>query len=98
MSGWIKSAIHYLTPSNQRPIINARIRNPLKLEILEDRITPATSLAPPTLLNPATAIPVDQASYSILGNLQEPGKNGAAIQAFLDGNHNGIFDAGVDTL
>src|SRR5688572_30712936 len=68
------------------------------LEALEDRIAPATSLAPPTILDPAAAIRVDQDSYTIRGTLQQPAKNGATILAYLDSNRNGAYDVGVDAL
>src|SRR4051812_42646593 len=37
----------------------------LSLGTLEARVTPATGLAPPTVLDPAAAIRVDQAAYTI---------------------------------
>ncbi|MBY0229061.1 MAG: hypothetical protein K2W96_07270 [Gemmataceae bacterium] len=69
-----------------------------RLEWLEDRVVPATSLASPTLLDPAAVVRVDQSSYAITGNLQQAAKNGTSIQAFRDSNANGAYDAGTDAL
>ncbi len=79
------------------PLTATRFARPW-LESLEDRITPATSIAPPTVLDPAAAVRVDQASYSILGSLQAAAKNKTTILAYSDSNHNGVYDAGVDAL
>src|SRR4051812_27553924 len=49
----------------------------LTLESLEDRIAPATSLAPPTLLDPTAGIRIDQVAYTIRGAFQQAAKNGA---------------------
>jgi hypothetical protein len=58
----------------------------LTLESLEERITPAARLAPPALLDPAAAIRVDQASYSIRGTLAEAAKKGTTVYAYRDSN------------
>src|SRR5262245_30833178 len=96
MTRWNKRSIHDRALSKQLTSTRKCAR-PL-LEPLEDRIAPATSLAPPTLLDPTAATRVDQAAYSIRGTLQQPAKNGTTIQAFRDSNQNGAFDAGVDAL
>jgi hypothetical protein len=78
----------------------ARARKTARLALgsLEDRVTPATGLAPPTLLDPAAAVRVDQATYTIRGTLAEAAKNGATVSAYRDSNNNGVYDAGVDAL
>jgi hypothetical protein len=96
MIRWIKRATRRRARSERRA--GPRKSGRLALESLEDRITPATSLAPPTLLDPTAAIRVDQASYTIRGVLQEATRNGAAILAFRDSNQNGVFDARADRL
>src|SRR5215213_6265135 len=70
----------------------------LTLESLEDRIAPATALAPPTLLDPTAAIRVDQDSYTIRGALQVAAKDNTTVSAYRDSNANGAYDAGVDRL
>src|SRR3954463_14059650 len=85
-------------PARGNRSARARKKARLALGTLEDRVTPATALAPPTLLDPTAAIRVDQASYTIRGTFAEAAKNGATISAFRDTNQNGIYDAGVDAL
>src|SRR5436190_22984726 len=70
----------------------------LALESLEDRITPAAALAPPSILDPTTAVRVDQSSYLIRGALKEAAKAVTNVSAYRDSNQNGIFDAGRDAL
>ncbi len=70
----------------------------LTLETLEDRTTPATGLAAPTLLDPTAAVRVDLGSYSIRGALAEAAKSGTSVLAYRDTNSNGAYDAGIDAL
>src|SRR5205823_6160289 len=78
----------------------ARARNKTRLALgsLEDRVTPAQTLAPPTLLDPTAALRVDQVTYLIRGTLQEAAKNGTTVSAFRDTNNNGVYDPGTDAL
>ena len=96
MIGWIKRAMNEGAPS-KRPA-KARRSTSLWVESLEDRITPATTLAAPRLLDPIAVVRVDQASYTIRGALQEPAKNDTTIQIYRDSNRNGVYNAGVDAL
>jgi hypothetical protein len=68
----------------------------LALEPLEDRITPAVTLAPPILLDPAMAVRVDQGSYVLRGTLQQAATSTVTATAYRDTNLNGVFDANVD--
>ena len=70
----------------------------LALESLEDRITPAAALAPPTILDPATAVRVDQSSYVLRGALTQSASAVTNVSAYRDSNQNGVFDAGRDAL
>lgn len=96
MISWLKR------PSFRRPYVNKTVAIPkrtrLGIEQLEDRLTPATSLASLTLLDPGQPVRVDQATYTISGNLSQAARNGTAIQAYRDSNQNGTYDAGVDVL
>jgi hypothetical protein len=94
----IMNALYRCAPS-LRPIgmrKSASIRFRPRLEALEDRTTPATSLAPPTFVDPLVPVQVDQSTYTLKGTLQQVAKNGAMIEAFRDSNQNGVYDAGVD--
>src|SRR6187455_2462894 len=95
MIRWMERAEHRPARS-KRPASTSKRPARLTLESLEDRIAPATALAPPTLLDPTAAIRVDQDAYTIRGSLQEAAKNGATIQVYRDSNQNGAYDAGVD--
>ena len=68
----------------------------LALESLEDRIAPATALAPPTLSDPTAAIRVDQDSYTLRGALPVAAKVDTTVTAYRDSNANGVYNAGVD--
>src|SRR5436190_19335903 len=95
MFKWIKSAKRRLTrrtPAHKRSRFTR-----LMLESLEDRITPAT-LAPPTILDPPTAVRVDQGSYVIRGSLQAAATVVTNVSAYRDSNLNGVYDAGRDSL
>lgn len=69
-----------------------------QLELLEDRLAPATGLTAPTILDPTETIRVDQSSYTISGSLEEPAKNKTFIEVYRDSNQNGTFDKGIDGL
>src|SRR4051794_5921718 len=97
MIRWTERAEHRRARS-KRPARAWKRLARLTLESLEDRITPATALAPPTLLDPIAAIRVDQDSYAIRGALQAAAKNGTTIQAYRDSNRNGVYDAGQDAI
>src|SRR4051794_21413595 len=97
MLRWIKRAMSYLTRSSKLIGTGMGFSRPM-VEALEDRIAPATSLAPPTLLDPPAAIRIDQDSYIIRGTLQEAAKNGVTVQAYADTNANGVYDPGKDLL
>jgi hypothetical protein len=96
MTPWNTQAIHR-RPLTKRPSSALKYFRP-RLETLEDRITPASALAPPTLLDPIVPVRVDQAIYTMRGNFSEIAKDKATVQAFRDSNLNGIYDAGVDAL
>jgi hypothetical protein len=70
----------------------------LALESLEDRITPAAALPPPTILDPTTAVRVDQSSYVLRGALTQPASALTNVSAYRDSNQNGVFDPGRDAL
>jgi hypothetical protein len=84
-------------PRSKRPAHTIKYARPA-LEALEDRITPASKLSPPVLLDPAALTRVDQSAYTITGNLQEAAKNGTTVQVFRDSNQNGVYDVGTDAL
>lgn len=93
MFRWIdRAARRSRTPSRK----NRRSR--LVVRPLEDRVTPATSIAPPTISDPTAALRVDQGTYAIQGTLPQAAKNGTAIQAYRDSNANGAYDPGTDVL
>jgi hypothetical protein len=93
---WINRAL-FTRALRKRPIKFGN-RTRISLEALEDRTTPATSLASPTLLDPITPVRVDLGSYAIRGNLADPAKNGTSALAYRDSNQNGTYDANVDAL
>src|SRR5690242_11313518 len=96
MFSWTK---HLVEPTTHRTrTVRNRPNARPWIETLEDRITPATTLATPTILDPSAAVRVDQASYLLRGTLAEPAKNGTAIQVYRDSNQNGVYNAGVDAL
>ena len=66
----------------------------LLIESLEDRITPAVTLAPPTILDPTTELRVDQSRYAIRGTVEAASVT-TKVTAFRDSNQNGVFDAGA---
>jgi hypothetical protein len=81
----------------KRPTTPRRNTTRLLLEPLEDRLAPATLLAPPRLLSPTTAaVRVDQNIFAIRGVLREPAEKLTFITAFRDSNENGRFDFGRD--
>src|SRR5687768_11311404 len=96
MIRWINRAMHRRARSKRPSGVRKTVR--LTLKSLDDRITPATPLSPPTLIDRTAAVRVDQDSYLIRGALQEPAKLGTTVQAYIDSNQNGTFDARVDAL
>ena len=93
MISWIKRAVLPVTPKKSA----RRAAYPrLSVEMLEDRITPATTLAPPTILDPVGVLRLDQPSYTMRGTIQEAAKNGTSIVIYRDSNQNGVYNAGVD--
>jgi len=97
MIGWMKRSDRHLVRGKRLPAARKTAAR-LALEGLEDRITPATSLAPPAILDPTAAVRVDQNSYTIRGTLQTAAKNGTTISAYRDSNQNGVYNPGVDVL
>src|SRR4051794_23478298 len=98
MSRWMERPEHSRSRSQGKRRGRVRKSVCLTQESLEDRITPATAMAPPTVLDPTALLRVDQASYTIRGALQSAAKNGTTIQAYRDSNQNGVYDAGQDAL
>lgn len=97
MFRWLKRAT--AQPSHRKPTARVRTRRTsLLLESLEDRLTPAGTLAPPGLLDPSAALRVDQDSYTVRGTLQQAARNNTTVSAYLDSNANGVYDASVDAL
>src|SRR4051794_23353299 len=87
MIRWIQRAARH-NPRSRKPASPwKRVR--LGIEWLEDRTTPATMLASPTLLDPVAPIRVDLSTFAIRGSLVESAKNGTTVQAYRDSNHNG---------
>src|SRR5689334_16538197 len=70
----------------------------LGMESLEDRITPAVTLLPPTIVDPGAAVRVDQPAYSVRGSLGSAATAATNVYVYRDSNQNGIFDAGQDKL
>lgn len=96
MTRWI--ARRLFTRPMRKPPTSVRKLTRLGLEALEDRTTPATGLAAPTLLDPTVAVRVDQPSYGVSGRLAEPAKNGTSVLAYADTNLNGRYDTATDAL
>ncbi|MBC7854412.1 MAG: hypothetical protein IAF94_13345, partial [Pirellulaceae bacterium] len=96
MFGW-------MMPAKRRRARNKRLSRTrsrftrLALEALEDRITPAT-LVPPMILDPVSAVRVDESRYIIRGTLQATASAVTTVTAYRDSNQNGVFDAGRDPL
>lgn len=97
MTHWVKRALHRRSDS-KRPTSPRKRFARLTLESLEDRIAPSRALAPPTIVDPAAAVRIDQTSYLIQGTLASAAKKGETVLAYRDSNGNGVFDPGVDAL